>query len=75
MVNKIERMKLERKIASHWKAGAGLGGYKFADKAWSHRPFLTTTVSTRWGDWELWLQRLPQNKLQFQIRYAIVGQH
>jgi hypothetical protein len=70
----LERMKLERKIASHWKAGAGLGGYKFADEAWSHRPFLTTTVSTRWGDWEFWLQRLPQNKPQFQIRYAIVGQ-
>jgi hypothetical protein len=70
----LERAKLERKIAGRWKAGAGLGGYKFADQSWSNRPFITTTVSTRWGDWELWLQRLPENKPQFQIRYAIVGQ-
>jgi hypothetical protein len=70
----LERMKLERKVASHWKAGAGLGGYRSAGNAWSHKPFLTTTVSTRWGDWEFWLQRLPGNKGQFQIRYAIVTQ-
>jgi hypothetical protein len=67
----LERAKLERKISNRWKAGAGLGGYKFADQAWSNRPFITTTVSTRWGDWEFWLQRLPENKPQFQIRYAI----
>jgi hypothetical protein len=71
----LERAKLERKIAGRWKAGAGLGGYKFADEAWSNRPFVTTTVSTRWGDWEFWLQRLPENKPQFQIRYAIARQH
>lgn len=70
----LERAKLERKVGSRWKAGAGLGGYKYADNAWSHRPFLTTTVRTRWGDWEFWLQRLPGNKAQFQIRYAMVDQ-
>jgi len=71
----LERAKVERKIANRWKAGAGLGGYKFADQAWSNRPFITTTFSTRWGDWEFWLQRLPENKPQFQIRYAIARQH
>ena len=69
----LERMKLERNIGKRWKAGAGLGGYKYADNAWSHKPFLTTTLSTRWGDWEFWLQRLPGNRAQFQIRYAIVA--
>jgi hypothetical protein len=71
----LERAKLERKIANRWKAGAGLGGYKFGDDTWSNRPFVTTTVSTRWGDWEFWLQRLPENKAHFQIRYAIARQH
>jgi hypothetical protein len=71
----LERAKLEYKIANRWKAGAGLGGYKFGDEAWSNRPFITMTVSTRWGDWEVWLQRLPENKAQFQIRYAIARQH
>ena len=70
----LERAKLERKFTGRWKAGAGLGGYKFANNAWSTRPFLTTTLSTRWGDWEFWLQRLPENKPQFQIRYAIARQ-
>jgi hypothetical protein len=70
----LERAKLERKISNRWKAGAGLGGYKFGDQAWSNRPFITTTISTKWGDWEFWLQRLPENKPQFQIRYAIAKQ-
>src|ERR1041385_4019239 len=67
----LERAKLERKFTNRWKAGAGIGGYKFGDEPWSTRPFLTTTLSTRWGAWELWLQRLPENKPQLQIRYAI----
>ena len=71
----LERAKLERKLTGRWKAGAGLGGYKFANDAWSTRPFVTTTLSTRWGDWEFWLQRLPENTPQFQIRYAIARQH
>jgi hypothetical protein len=71
----LERAKLERKLNTRWKAGAGVGGYKFADNVWSTRPFVTTTLSTRWGDWEFWLQRLPENKPQFQIRYAIARQH
>ena len=69
----LERAKLERSIGKHWKAGAGLGGYKYADNPWSHRPFLTSTLNTPWGAWEFWLQRLPANKAQFQIRYAIVA--
>jgi hypothetical protein len=71
----LERAKLERKISNRWKAGAGLGGYKFADDSWSNRPFVTTTLTTRWGDWEFWVQRLPYNKPQVQIRYAIARQH
>jgi hypothetical protein len=71
----LERAKLERKLANRWKAGAGLGGYKFGEGAWSYRPFVTTTVSTRWGDWEFWFQRLPEHTAHFQIRYAIARQH
>ncbi len=71
----LERAKLERKVTSNWKAGAGLGGYKFADQPWSHKPFATTTLSTKWGDWEFWLQRLPANRAEFQVRYALVNPH
>ena len=67
----IERAKLEYDF-KHFKVGAGYGAYQFGGDDWQHRPFLTTTFKGgRLGDLELWLQRLPGNHVQAQIRYRI----
>jgi hypothetical protein len=71
----LERAKLEYKIKSHWKIGAGYAGKKAENNPLQNRPFLTTTFITKEGDLEFWLQRLPQNVLQVQIRYKLVYLH
>lgn len=71
----LERSKLEYKIKSHWKLGAGYPGKKAENRPWQNKPFLTTTFLTKEGDLEFWLQRLPQNILQVEIRYKLVYLH
>jgi hypothetical protein len=71
----LERAKLEYKIKTHWKIGAGYAGKKVENNPWQNKPFLTTTVMTKKGDVEFWLQRLPQNILQVQVRYKLVHLH
>ena len=75
----VERAKLEYDF-KRFKLGGGYGAYDPGkDQAWQHRPFLTGTLKSRWGDLELWLQRLPQppppeppqRGFQIQIRYAV----
>jgi len=68
----LERVKLEYKIKNRWKIGAGYGGKHVENKPWQNKPFLTTTIITKGGDFEFWLQRLPQNIFQVQIRYKLV---
>ena len=55
----------------HFKAGAGYGAYQLGDGPWQNKPFLTATLKAgKLGNFELWLQRLPGNDAQLQVRYA-----
>lgn len=66
----IERAKLEYEF-KRFKLGAGYGGSKASDKTWQHKPMLTTTFKCgKFGNVEFWLQRLPGNHAQVQIRYS-----
>ena len=67
----LERSKFEYAVTKSWHVGVGYGGYKFADSEWQHKPFLTTTLSTHAGGFELWLQKLPGGA-QVQLRYALL---
>ena len=67
----LERSKFEYAFNKTLKVGAGYGGYKFGDTEWQHKPFITTTVSTRAGAFEFWLQRMPGGA-QVQLRYTLV---
>jgi hypothetical protein len=71
----LERAKMEYRIKSRWKIGAGYAGKKSTNNSWQNKPFLTTTFITKEGDVEFWLQRLPQNILQVQVRYKLVYLH
>jgi hypothetical protein len=68
----FDRGKLEYKISSHWKIGAGYSGKIIENTSWQNKPFLTTTLSTKAGDLEFWVQRLPQNAVQIQVRYKLI---
>jgi hypothetical protein len=66
----IERAKMEYDFG-HFKLGAGYGGSKASGKDWQNKPMLTTTLKCgKFGNLEFWLQRLPGNHAQLQIRYA-----
>lgn len=65
-----ERTKFEYALKKPWKVGAGYGGYKYGDAGWQHKPFVTTTISTRAGAFELWLQKMPGGA-QVQFRYML----
>lgn len=68
----LERAKLEYDFP-RLKIGAGYGAYKFGADAVHHKPFATATFKAgRTGAFELWMQRLPGNRLTVQIRYANV---
>jgi hypothetical protein len=68
----LERAKLEYGF-KHLKVGGGYGAYKFGDDKWQNKPFVTTTLKAgRFGNIELWLQKMPQGHAQVQIRYAKV---
>jgi hypothetical protein len=71
----LERSKLEYKMKSRWKIGAGYAGKKAENNPWQNKPFLTTTFITKEGDLEFWLQRLPQNVLQVEFRYKLFYLH
>jgi hypothetical protein len=65
-----ERTKFEYALEKPWKVGAGYGGYKYGDAGWQRKPFVTATISTRAGAFELWLQRMPGGA-QVQFRYML----
>jgi len=67
----LERSKLEYSLNRRWKMGGGYGGYKFAETKWQNKPFVTATFSSRIGDFEAWLQKLPVGA-QVQVRYQFV---
>ncbi len=67
----IERAKLEYALKKRWKVGAGYAGARHVAGRWVNKPFITTTVSTRVGAFEFWLQKIPAGE-QVQLRYALV---
>jgi len=67
----IDRSKVEYRLSRSWKIGAGYSGYKFADMDWQNKPFLTATLSTRVGAFEVWLQKVTAGA-QLQLRYQFV---
>jgi len=67
----IERAKFEYALKKHWKIGAGYAGVKFPGVPWVNKPLLTTTLSTKAGAFELWLQKIPGGE-QIEFRYALI---
>jgi hypothetical protein len=67
----IERAKFEYALKKRWKAGVGYAGVKFPGAPWVNKPLLTTTISTRAGAFEFWLQRIPGGE-QVEVRYALI---
>ena len=66
----IERAKMEYDFG-RFKIGVGYAGSKASGKDWQNKPLLTTTVKCgKFGSLEFWLQRLPGNHAQAQIRYS-----
>jgi hypothetical protein len=73
----LERAKIERDFP-RFKIGAGYGAYKppGIGTPWQHRPFVTATLKAApVGNIEIWLQRLSDNEVTIQIRYAKVFVH
>jgi hypothetical protein len=71
---------LERaKVEYDWprvRLGAGYGAYQSRGAAWQHKPFVTATIKAPpIGNIELWLQRLHDDHVTVQIRYAKVFVH
>ena len=67
----LERAKFEYALKNHWKIGAGYAGVKFPSVPWVNKPLLTTTISTKAGAFEFWLQKIPGGE-QVQFRYALI---
>jgi hypothetical protein len=67
----LERSKFEYAVKKTWKAGMGYGGYRYGGLEWQNKPFLTTTLSSAAGDFELWLQKIPGGG-EVQLRYQLV---
>lgn len=66
----LERAKLEYDF-KHVKVGGGYAAYQYGEGPWSNRPFVSTTLKGgKLGDLELWLQRMPGDHVQVQVRYA-----
>jgi hypothetical protein len=71
----LERAKLEYDFA-RFKVGAGYSAYRFGGEAWRHKPFITATLKAGMlGNFELWLQRVPDDRVALQFRYAKVFIH
>jgi len=69
MQHVLERAKLEYSF-KHFKAGGGYGAYQFGDSPWQNKPFITSTLKCgRFGNLELWLQKMPRGNPQVQVRY------
>jgi hypothetical protein len=67
----FERVKFEFALKKRWKAGAGYAGVKFPAVPWVHKPMITTTISTKAGAFEFWLQKIPGGE-QVEVRYALI---
>jgi hypothetical protein len=66
----LERCKFEYAVKKHWKIGAGYAGGYVPGGPWLNKPLVTTTVSTKAGAFEVWLQKIPGGA-QVELRYAL----
>ena len=70
----LDRAKLEYDF-KHCKLGGGYAGYKFGALPWQNMPFITWTLKAgRLGNFELWVERLPRNTAQVQLRIKTEAQ-
>jgi hypothetical protein len=67
----LERAKFEYAVKRRWKIGAGYAGVQLPGATWINKPLLTTTISTKAGALEFWLQRIPSGA-QVEVRYALI---
>ena len=67
----LERAKFEYALKKHWKIGAGYAAVKFSGVPRENKPLLTTTISTKAGAFEFWLQKIPGGE-QIEFRYALI---
>ena len=69
VIQVLEHAKSEYRISGSWLAGAGYAAVKVGDAEWQHKPFLTTTLLTKLGSFEVWAQRPREGASSFQLRY------
>jgi hypothetical protein len=67
----LERAKFEYALKKRWKIGAGYAGVKIPGVPWINKPLLTTTIFTKAGAFEFWLQKIPGGE-QVEFRYALI---
>ena len=69
----MERAKLEYAGLKRFSFGGGLGMYQdFSVTDLQKRPFVSVTVKTsRLGNFEFWIQAMPEKTFQIQFRHAI----
>ena len=67
----FERVKFEYALKKRWKIGVGYAGVKLQGVPWVNKPLITTTISTRAGAFEFWLQRIPGGE-QVEVRYELI---
>jgi len=67
----LDRAKLEYALRPRFTLGLGYSASECASTGWQNKPFLTTTISTRAGAFEFWLQKIPAGE-QIQVRYQLV---
>ena len=67
----FERVKFEYALKKRWKAGVGYAGVKLPGVPWVNKPMITTTISTKAGAFEFWLQRIPGGE-QIEARYVLI---
>jgi hypothetical protein len=67
----VDRAKFQWAFRSHWMTGVGYSGGICNDRSWQSNPFVTVTRATRFGNVEVWLQRISGGS-QVQLRYLLV---
>ena len=69
----LDRSKIEYTGFKHFNIGPGYSGrWNSVTNVWQNRPYLSITFKTRsHGRFEWWIQRLPNNDVQFYYRHTI----
>jgi hypothetical protein len=67
----VDRAKLEYSLNRRLTLGGGYSSSKSSGSAWQSEPFLSTTVKSREGGFEFWLQKISGGG-QLQVRYMLV---